>query len=121
MSLASRRVFIVDDEEPIRRALRLLLQAEDVAVRTFACARDAIAALETERPDCLLTDYHMPDMNGAELIREVRRRHPSMPLLMMTGTDDLGHIEIEEGVHLLQKPFDAGALARLLATLTEGT
>lgn len=119
MTAGPRRVFVVDDEEPIRRALRLLLQAEGISVRTFASAGEALAALDTERPDCVLTDYHMPGMNGIELIRDVRRRYPSLPLVMMTGTDDPGRIDIAERVHLLQKPFDVAALARLLATLAD--
>lgn len=114
---AGRRVFVVDDEEAIRLSLRLLLQAEGIEVTVFASAAEAIAALDADPPDCILTDYHMPDMNGLELVRRVRRRHPGISLVMMTGTDDPGHIDLEGQLLLIEKPFDAKALARLIATL----
>ena len=112
-------VFVVDDEEAIRRSLCMLLQAEGLVVRAFASAAEAIAAFDDVRPACILTDYHMPDMSGMDLVREIRRRDPGMPLVVMTGTDDPGQLRLDAHVRLVEKPFDATALARLLTSLMD--
>lgn len=117
MSNPSRRVFVVDDEEPIRLSLTMLLRTEGLEVQAFASAAEAIAAFEAERPCCILTDYHMPVMTGPDLIREIHRRDPTVPVIVMTGSNDSARIPLDERVSFVSKPFDAKALAQMLCEL----
>lgn len=121
MTSRSYRVFIVDDEEHVRRSLRLLLEAEGLAVQVFASVRAVLAALEQHRPACILVDYHMPELGGSELVDEVRRRDAAIPVVVMTGSDDSAQLRLDPRVQVIRKPFDPQAVARMLQTLAVGS
>jgi two-component system chemotaxis response regulator CheY len=70
-------VLLVDDNRVMRRAVRKALLASglpDLSVQEVDNGCDAIAQLETAAPDLILCDWHMPEMNGVELLRELRSR-----------------------------------------------
>jgi CheY-like chemotaxis protein len=70
--------------------------------------------------DCLVVDFAMPEMNGAALAEEARRRRPGLKMLMITGyTDPAVHDEIG-GLAILRKPFKPAALAARLAEVLSG-
>jgi FixJ family two-component response regulator len=111
-------IFVVDDEEPIRGALRVLLRAEGFAVHAFASAAEALEALDSVTPDCVLTDYHMPEMDGRELISCLAKRRVTAPVIVMTGRDEPGKLKVDGCAHIIPKPFDAALLVtRLRETL----
>jgi two-component system, LuxR family, response regulator FixJ len=101
-------VFVVDDEEPLRNALRRLLGASGLPVRTFANAQEFLDALPRERPACLVLDLHMPGMTGLELQRELRARGLHIPVIFLTGAGTVTHaVHAMRGgaIDFIEKPF----------------
>jgi PAS domain S-box-containing protein len=79
------RVLVVDDEAEIRDVLGTMLRGAGLAVQEAVDATAALAALEREPFDLLITDLSMPEMSGLELAREARSRYPRLPILLLTG------------------------------------
>jgi CheY-like chemotaxis protein len=112
-------VYVVDDEEPIRGALRVLLRGAGYAVATCSSGTEALSAIERERPACVLTDYHMPGMDGRELIEAIRRMHPGVPVVLMSGRDESSQLDRIENVPVIAKPFDAKVLLETLHSMIQ--
>jgi FixJ family two-component response regulator len=83
-----RRVAVVDDDLSVRRALERLLRAAGFDAVTFASAHELFYFLETQRPDCLVLDLHMPGMNGLEVQRRLREADVRLPVVVITGHDE---------------------------------
>ncbi|MGC9669758.1 response regulator [Planosporangium sp. 12N6] len=81
------RVLIVDDEPQILRALRINLHARHYDVVTAADGAEALHAAATHRPDLVILDLGLPDMDGAEVIRKLRTWTP-VPILILSGRLD---------------------------------
>jgi two-component system, LuxR family, response regulator FixJ len=101
-------VHVVDDDDAVRRALAFLLATDGLAVRVHA---SAVAFLEsvTEVSGCVLTDVRMPDLDGIELLRRLKRRGSPAPVIVMTGHADvpLAVEAMREGAQdFIEKPFD---------------
>ena len=79
------RILIVDDSATDRTLAGGLIEREEgMSVTYAATGTEALAALEQQPPDLVLTALVMPDMDGLELVAEVRRRHPLVPVVLMT-------------------------------------
>jgi two-component system KDP operon response regulator KdpE len=85
--MESGLILIVDDEAPIRRALRATL--DKLGFQTVEAARgeEALSLVRTNSFDAVLLDINMPGMNGIDTCRNVRRLYPLMPILMLTVCD----------------------------------
>jgi PAS domain S-box-containing protein len=120
---AGEHLLVVEDEPALRTLLRTMLANLGYRVTLAADGREALVAVEEQglRPDLLLTDVVMPGMSGPLLAERLRRAHPELKVLFMSGyTDDaLGHHGVlDPGTVLLQKPFGSADLAsRLRAVL----
>jgi two-component system, cell cycle response regulator CpdR len=84
---ATSRILVVDDEEPIRKFLFVILERAGYAVRTAASGHEAIDLCEKESFDLMLSDVMMPQMNGHELAQWVAAHHPAMRTALMSGFD----------------------------------
>lgn len=84
------RVLIVDDQQLVRSGFRLLLEEEDgiTPVGEAASGVEAIAAAEMVKPDVVLMDIRMPDMDGIEATKAIVTRHPDTRILALTTFDD---------------------------------
>lgn len=84
------RVLIVDDQQLVRSGFRLLLEEEpDIAVVGEASTGvEALAVAEMHKPDVVLMDIRMPDMDGVEATRTIVQRHPDTRILALTTFDD---------------------------------
>jgi putative nucleotidyltransferase with HDIG domain len=115
------RCLVVDDEPSVRSVLARLLQSRGYQVREATNGREAVAALERAPADLVLTDIHMPEMTGVELLAEVRRRWPDVGVLMVTGVPEV-HTAVaclsQGALDYMGKPFQIEeALARVQQAL----
>jgi two-component system, OmpR family, KDP operon response regulator KdpE len=114
------RVLIVDDEPQIRRFLRTSLSAHGYHVVEASCGREAIALTTTERPELLLLDLGLPDMDGLEVISRLRE-WTTVPIVVISvrGQEAEKIAALDGGADdYVTKPFGMGELlARLRAAL----
>lgn len=96
-----QRIFFVDDEPSLRKAVSKTLQRLGSQVRCFADAGTCLEQLRVKRCDLLITDVKMPGMDGIELLIEARRIAPWLPVLVITGYGD---------VQMAVRAMKAGAL-----------
>jgi CheY-like chemotaxis protein len=119
------RVLIVEDNEAAGRGLARILEVHGFEVTNVQDAASALRVLESEnRPNVLLTDLQLPDMDGRELAACAWHLVPRPRIVLITGWDldsakeGPGHWGIDE---VMVKPIDIPALLRLLAESSSGT
>lgn len=83
-------IFVVDDEPGVLKALSLTLkQLKDTTVVAFESAGQCLLRLAVGDCDMIITDVNMPDMDGIEMLKEVRKQRPALPVLLITGYGDI--------------------------------
>ena len=83
-------VFVVDDNPGVRRSLKALVEAEGMAVRTFASANEFLAAYDPADSGCLVLDIRLRGgRNGLDVQDELRRRNAMLPIIVVTGYGDV--------------------------------
>jgi two-component system response regulator FixJ len=117
-------VFIVDDDEAIRDALRLSLQMIGFTVEVYASGPEFLDKYQENRPGCLLLDLYMPRMNGLEVQQELIKRNARIPIIFMTGyctTQEVIAAREAGAVDFLNKPIPKSLLTeRILKALNAG-
>jgi two-component system response regulator AtoC len=101
------RVLLVDDEPSVRAALRELVQSRGWEPLVAASGPEALTLVD--RADAVVTDFSMPEMDGLELLRQVRDRDATLPVLLLTarGSERLAVRAIRAGAYeYVTKPFD---------------
>lgn len=102
-------VHVVDDDEAARDSLAFLLQSVGFSPKAHASATAFLDDLPAAPAGCLITDLRMPGLDGLQLLRELKRRHVEMPVLIITGHGDIP-LAVEAmragAVDFLEKPFD---------------
>lgn len=113
-------VLIIEDEEPIRRFLRVTLEANDFRTRESATAHDGILQAVTQRPDLILLDLGLPDGDGLVVTRTVRKES-AVPIVVLSarGQESDKVAALDAGADdYLTKPFGVGELmARIRVAL----
>lgn len=115
--MARRTVYVVDDEEPVRKALKLMLSVSGYAVTTFDSGASLLNVAEALVPGAVLLDIRMPDMDGIELQGYMVSRGIALPIIVMTGHGDLAVAcsALQRGaVAFLEKPFAKATLTSAL-------
>ncbi|WP_332826953.1 sigma 54-interacting transcriptional regulator [Ramlibacter sp.] len=113
MATTASRLLVVDDDADMLRLLSMRLQAAGYRVATAASAESALAQLELERPQLVISDVRLPGLDGLALFDEVHRRHPSLPVILLTahGTIPDAVEATRRGVFTyLTKPYDSKEL-----------
>jgi len=106
-------VYIVDDEESVRKGFSLLLRSAGMAYRTFSSAEQFLAELDPQKQGCVLLDITMPRLTGLELQRELKRRGFNLPVIAISANDDAETINLARELgsrFFLRKPVDDQAL-----------
>jgi two-component system, OmpR family, KDP operon response regulator KdpE len=80
-------ILIVEDEPPIRRLLRTMLAIHDYRIVEAATASEGLSLLRHEKPDLVILDLGLPDLDGLEVIRRIRAQSP-VPILVLSSRDD---------------------------------
>ena len=88
MGTHERLVFVVDDEESVRKALGRLLAASGLTVKVFAHGVDFVDAVSALRPDCLVIDLHMPGLTGLDVLRQLMQLELRVPAIVITAHDE---------------------------------
>jgi FixJ family two-component response regulator len=81
-------VAIVDDEEPIRKALKRLMRAANLEAEVFASGADFLDSLARRRPDCVILDLHMPGMSGLHVLQRLQQSGIQLPAIVITAYDE---------------------------------
>jgi two-component system cell cycle sensor histidine kinase/response regulator CckA len=120
----SETILLVEDAEPLRKLAHMFMKDNGYQVLTAADGAEAqmVAAQNAGPIHLLLTDVVMPGINGRVLAERLSPRHPAMKVLYMSGYTDTfiaGHGVLEEGIHLLHKPFTEEALMRKVRELLD--
>ena len=121
MSAAPLRVLVIDDEPPIRKLLRLGLSAHGYQIMEASSGKMALQLLSEQTPDLIVLDLGLPDMQGHELLRMMRARNDTVPIVVLSSRDDeTGKVQaLDAGADdYVTKPFGMDELlARMRAAL----
>jgi two-component system C4-dicarboxylate transport response regulator DctD len=115
-------ILVVDDEEIVRNSIRQWLELGGFQVRLAANADEAVAVLKQGLPDVVLTDFRMPQRSGLDLMRDVHRADPDIPVVLLTAHGDvaLAVAAMREGTYdFLQKPYDPDHLSAVIQRAAE--
>lgn len=110
-------VWIVDDDRSIRWVLEKALARENIPCRAFGGAQEVLSELEHDSPQVMVSDIRMPGQSGLELLRTVKRKHPALPIIIMTAFSDLeSAVSAFQGgaFEYLPKPFDIDRAVELI-------
>jgi excisionase family DNA binding protein len=113
-------VLVVDDEERVCRAMCRTLARMGCRARHTTSARAGLQLVEQAPPELILLDLRMPDMNGPQFLAELRKTHPELPVVIVTGYPDSALMK-EAAQHapimLLAKPVEPALLERTVRTV----
>ena len=110
----SKKILIIDDDERILTSLQDILAQEGYILSIASNGKEGLKKCETGEPDLIITDIIMPDIEGIELIRAIRRGNVNIPIIAMSG-DFIGQKFLKAArlfgaIDTLLKPFSAKEL-----------
>jgi len=120
--MESAQVIFVDDEPRVCATVSKTLERVGIRARCFQRAKDCLEHLATQRCELLITDLRMPEMDGMELLVEVRQQMPWLPVLVVTGYGDVPVAvrAMKAGAaDFVEKPLDRDRFLRTVRLLLE--
>ena len=118
--IGARRIGIIEDEKQIASGMSAVLEVEGFTVQYVTTGREATAMIEEFRPDVVLLDFGLPDIDGLEVYRRIRLRWATLPVIFSTGHADRARISEAAGdpkVAVLMKPYEIEQLFAVLAKM----
>lgn len=102
-------VHVIDDDDAVRDSLSFLLKTARIPVRTYESAIDFLDNLSEVADGCIVTDIRMPEVDGIELLRRLKARNLTLPVIVITGHGDVP-LAVEAmkigAMDFLEKPFE---------------
>ena len=120
------RIMVIDDEEPIRRLIRRVLESNGYSVFEANDGGAGLKLLAQEAADLVITDIFMPGDDGIVTLRRIRKEFPSTKVIVISGGDSTGALDMRDqaqslgAVRTLGKPFTATELLRLVEGVLGG-
>jgi two-component system response regulator FixJ len=106
---SSSEIYVIDDDEALRRSLTFLLRTAGLASRTYGSAEAFLAEARDLATGCVITDVRMPGMDGIELVRRMAELNLPHPVIVMTGHGDVS-LAVEAmkagAFDFIEKPFN---------------
>src|SRR4030095_1149267 len=115
-------ILIVDDEQSYRQLLSLVFEGDGHTIRTASNGREALALLQSEPADVVISDVRMPDMDGIEMLSSVRESQPDLGVVLMTAfaSVETAREAFKLGADdFIQKPFDVEELKLIVKKTLE--
>ena len=109
---AGRLVVVVDDDPAVRNSLKFSLEVEGFTVRDYSSANELLREAEIADAGCLVIDYHLPEMNGLEVLSRLRERRVAAPAILITShpSASVRRRAAAAGVCIVEKPLLGNAL-----------
>jgi CheY-like chemotaxis protein len=108
-------ILLVDDDPDVRSVTSMMLSSLGYSVVEAENGDEALKKIDSTI-ELVLTDFAMPNMTGAELAEIVRRDHPELPIMFITGFADIDILDVDQQL-IVQKPYKEEELARKLANV----
>ena len=119
MSADNKQIYIVDDDESVRRSLGILLVSYGYQVKTFASGEEFFGAVSNSAPGFLILDIHMPGIDGWEVQRRLSKSGSKRPVIIISANKNGGNGHEEQALRsgakgFLQKPLNDRELIDLI-------
>ena len=119
MTSRRKQILVVDDEPAWLKSATLILRREGYQVKAVQSASEALALLVKYRPDLIVSDLRMPDMNGFDLLDKIRHlpKISATPVVFFSAIDDFHTKKVARelgAIACLQKPYDENDLVTVL-------
>ena len=117
MAKVNRHIFVVDDDKSIRWVLEKTLTKNNFKVSCFVDVSSMLNDLEKITPNVIISDIRMPGINGTDMLEQVKREYPKIPIIIMTAFSDLETtvMSLKKGAYeYVTKPFDINEIAALV-------
>jgi two-component system, LuxR family, response regulator FixJ len=109
-------VLVIDDDPAVRNSLKFALEVEGFSVQVYSTGAALLGEETMPESGCLVADYHLPEMNGLDLLQLLRERDVMLPAILITShpTAAIRGRAASAGVHLVEKPLLNDTLFRCI-------
>ncbi|MFN3579367.1 MAG: sigma-54-dependent transcriptional regulator [Pseudomonas sp.] len=115
-------IIFIDDDADIRQVIAQTLALENMAVTCFSDGATALARIDADYPGIVLCDYHMPGLDGLQVLQAIQARDSSIPVILLTGQGDISTAvaAMRQGAYdFIEKPFHHDGLIEILKRALE--
>ncbi len=117
----AKSILIIDDDVLVRNALKEIFENLNYEVYTACNGKEGIESYRRITTDIVLTDIFMPDKDGLETIREIKKEFPEAKIIVMSGVEDFFQVAKYFGaLNCIRKPFETDHIIRIVELALDG-